>query len=44
MLVLIPIFIALIDYFVALADLKGAEVEGVQKVDRPKPPVDLPFE
>jgi tetratricopeptide (TPR) repeat protein len=44
MLVLIPIFIALIDYFVALADLKGAEVGGVQKVDRPKPPVDLPFE
>ncbi|HEY0867779.1 MAG TPA: tetratricopeptide repeat protein [Fimbriimonas sp.] len=44
LLVLLPIFVALIVYVGALADLKGTEPEGIHKVDHPKPPVNLPFE
>lgn len=44
LLVLLPIFLALVVYVGALADLKGTEKEGIHKVDRPKPPVNLPFE
>lgn len=44
MVVLVPIFVMAILYFATLADFKGAKTEARKPVERPRPPVDLPFE
>jgi tetratricopeptide (TPR) repeat protein len=44
MIVLIPIFVMAITYFVTLADFRGAKAAARKPVVRPRPPVDLPFE
>jgi hypothetical protein len=44
LIVLLPVFIGFVIWIASLADLSGGKTAGRQKIERPKPPVDLPYE
>jgi tetratricopeptide (TPR) repeat protein len=44
MLVVVPLFVMVVVYFATLADFRGAKETARKPVERPRPPVNLPFE